>query len=272
MGKTAACYFFMQEKNFFPTVTLLPVKRVATSVITTIGGKSVELIDMPGVLDPGSIGGHEYIDFVRGLIKIKSGFHVLCVVFSISNRLTTREHRQLKNLLCKYEHYLPYVVLLFTHGKMLGDTEDKRKSELRDMLEEVEEMTQILEKINNRYIILESVEPMEQGYHAYKSKELIGMIDTIFKQTGKPATNDFALSLAENHRKLKDIDETVLETELVERIKAAQEMMKKYKSDNFFPYLKYAIIIGGGILATLLPVNIRISASVIKSDENCVFQ
>ena len=272
MGKTAACCFFMQKKNFFPTVTLLPGKKAATSMIATIEGKGVELIDMPGFLDPGSIGGHEYIDFARGLIKIKSGFHVVCVVLSVFHRLTTREHRQLKNLLCKYEDYLPYVVLLFTHGKILGDTEDKRKSELKDMLEEVEEMTQILEKINNRYIILESVEPMEQGYHAYKSKELIGMIDTIFKQTGQPATNDFALSLAENHRKLKGIDETVLETELVERIKAAQEMMKKYKSDNFFPYLKYAIIIGGGILATLLPESLRISVSVVHNDENCVFQ
>ena len=62
---------------------------------------------------------------------------------------------------------------------------------------------QVLQKINYRYIILESDNPMEQGYHTKKSKELVKMIETIFKQAKKVATSKFASSFAENIKKIQ---------------------------------------------------------------------
>ena len=95
------------------------------------------------------------------------------------------------------------------------------------MIKEMKETTDfclVLEKINHRYIILESVNPMEQGYYTSKSKELIKMIETIFKQTKKPATNEVALAIAEQLKKT-EVDQQVLIKELADRIKIAVGMM-----------------------------------------------
>ena len=49
------------------------------------------------------------------------------------------EDKIFKNLLSTYKHYLPYVVLIFTHGKHLGGTEDEQKSIVAGMIKEVNE-------------------------------------------------------------------------------------------------------------------------------------
>lgn len=290
-GKSAVCNFFMQRNIFKVEHSFISVSKLESGV-ATIEGKCIELIETPGFFDASLIeGDDERLEFAKALINIKSGFHMIGVVLSVSKRIEKSEDKLLKDLLCRYEHYLPYVVLIFTHGKHLGDTDDKQKNAVRDMINEIKEdktstFYQVLEKINYRYIILECVRPMEKGYHASKSKELVKMIDTIFKETGKPATNKFALSIAE-YLKKGMVDQTKLEEELADKIKTAQEMMKKDNSknakegnSNFYEYLRYAIIIGGGVLASLFgpsPGQIEhgisaASGGIREVAEDCIFQ
>ena len=280
----------MQRNIFKVERSFLRVSRELESVVAIIEGKRIELVDTPGFFDASLIeGDSERLDFAKALINIRSGFHMLGVVFNISKRIEKSEDKLFEDLLCRYKHYLPYVVLIFTHGKHLGNTEDEQKKVVEDMIKELKEdktsnLFQLLEKVNYRYIILESVKPMEEGYHASKCKKLVEMIDKIFRETGKPATNEFALSIAEQLKKVK-VDQMTLEKELADRIKTAQEMMKKDKSknesnSNFYEYLKYAIIIGGGVLAGLFGpstglIEQGISAAggaVRAAAENCTFQ
>ena len=284
-GKSSACNFYMQKNFFKARRSLLSVTRKTESKVATVGGKRVELVDTPGFLDPSSVEeDDERLEFARGLIDIKCGFHMLGLVFNVTRRIEKADEKVLKNLLTRYKHYLPYIVLFFTRAKSLGDTEVEQKSVMKDLIEEIQatkisSLPQVLEKINHRYIILESVEEMGEGYHGKKSNELVKMIGTIFKQTGKPATNDFALSIAKNLKKVK-IDHNDLKKELAERIKVVQEMMKDTSkhtegSDKFYPYLKYAIINGGGLLAPLLPAPAGMGAAVAAGlviHEKCTFQ
>ena len=76
------------------------------------------------------------------------------------------------------------------------------------------------------------------------------MIETIFKQTKKPAFNKFASSFAENIKKY-DVDQQVLLKELAGRIKTASEAMTTAGSNDFFEFLLQAMIDGSGILATV---------------------
>ena len=263
-GKSEACNFFMQKQVFKAKRGFFPVSKETESGVATIGGKLIELVDTPGFLDPSSVEeDDERLRFARGLINMKCGFHMLGLVLNITKRVEKGEDKILKNLLSTYEHCLPYVVLIFTHGIGIGDTGDEQETVLEGMIKEIKgqetsSLNQVLKKINHRYIILESVNPMEEGYHAKKSKQLVEMIDTVFKQTRRPATNEFALSIAENLNKEK-IDQVALEKELADIIKVAQDMMRdnaEENNDNFFSYLKYAIMaIGTGILAKLVPKN-----------------
>ena len=267
----------MGKPTFETRNSFLSVSKKTESGVATIGGKHIELVDTPGLLDPCSVEhDSERLDFARGLISMTSGFHMLALVFNITKRVERGEDKIFNNLLCTYKHYLPYVVLIFTHGKHLGGTEDEQRSIVAGMIKEVNEkqknsnLNQLLKKINYRYIILESVKPMEKGYHAKKSKELVKMINTIFKQTGKPATNEFALSIAENLKRAK-VDQRKVEKELADRIKTAQEMAKKDESggSNFYTYLGYSILIGGGILATVMsgvvPAALTAAAAAAKA-------
>ena len=250
----------MQEQAHESRPSFLAVSQEAESGVATIGGKLIELVDTPGFLDPSSVEEEdERLEFARGLINMKCGFHMLGLVFNIAKRVEKGEDKVFANLLTTYDYCLPYVVLIFTHGKHLGDTEDEQKSIVAGMIKEIDEkqknsnLNQLLKKINHRYIILESVKPMEKGYHAKKSKELVEMIDTIFEQTKKPATNSLTLSIAENLKNAK-VDQKKVEKELADRIKTAQEMAKKDESggSNFYAYLGYSILIGGGILAAVM--------------------
>ena len=273
-GKSAACNFFMRKEAFASKCSFLSETKEMASGTATIEGKRIELVDTPGLLNPNSVeNDKERLEFAKGLIKIKSGFHVLGLVLNVCKRIEASEDRLFKNLLLRYKDYLPYVVLFFTHGKVLGKTDQEQKKSLKDMIKEVQtsRLYEVLVKINHRYIIMESVDTMEEGYYTKKSKELVEMIDIIFKQTRKPATNQFALSMTENLNKV-DVDEETLEKELADRIKTAQEMMKKDKSkteeetnDKFYTYLKYAMIIGGGTLAVLLPANATIATLAISA-------
>ena len=249
-GRSAACNFFMQKHVFDSK----PVTKVMESKVATIDGKRVELIDTPGLLDPTSVEkDDERLELAIALINMKCGFHVLGLVCNLTERIEVTEDKVFKNLLSTYEHYLPYTVVIFTHGKYLGDTEEEQKTKLQGMIKEIKKtsnLCQVLEKINYRYIILESVNPMEQGYHTKKSKEFIKMIETIFKQTKKPATNPFASSFAENIKK-HNVDQQVLIKELADRIKTAIEAMMAAKSSDFFKFLLQAMIDGSGILATV---------------------
>ena len=257
--------------------SFLSVSKKTESGVAIIEGKHIELVDTPGLLDPCSVEhDSERLDFARSLISMTSGFHMLGLVFNVTKRAERGEDKIFKNLLSTYKDYLPYVVLIFTHGKHLGDTEDKQKSVVAGMIKEVNEkqknsnLNQLLKKINHRYIILESVKPMGKGYHAKKSKELVEMIDTIFKQTKKPATNSLASSIAENLKKTK-VDQRKVEKELADRIKTAQAMAKKDESggSNFYAYLGYSILIGGGILAAsmsgVLPAALAAAATAAEA-------
>ena len=242
-GKSAACNFFMQK------CVLESRASVPESMVATIDGKCIELIDMPGFLDPISVvEDNKRLEFAKALINMKCGFHAIGLVLNATKRIDAAEDRMFKNLLSIYEHYLPYIVVIFTHGKLLGSTEEEQKTKLHHIIKEIKEkdktsnLCQVLEKINYRYMILECVEPMKQGYHASKSKELVKMIDTIFRETGKPATNDFALSIAENLNKV-EVDHQLIVKELAVRMK---EIADRYNAtlppryDFFTLLLHYA--------------------------------
>ena len=282
-GKSAACNFYMQNKIFESKRSFAPVTSTAPSGMAFIDGKHITLVDIPGFfLNPSSreIGNHERFVVAKGLIKMMSGFHMLGLVYNVTSRISGEVIQLFKNLLYKYEHYLPYTVLFFTHGRILGKTEEEQRTEVERMIKEVKGnqmlyFSQLLEKINHRYIILESVQTMEQGYHSNKLKELVTMIDNIFKENRKPATNDIALSMAENLMKIK-VDTQKLVKELAERIRIAQGIMRKEKDierNDFYAYLLSVIIFGGGTLAALLPQDPEhVGHYVLSTTGTCTFQ
>ena len=81
-GRNAACNFYYAEMCFDSRLT------VSESRVATIDGKCVELIDMPGFLDPTSVvGDKECLEFAKALINMKYGFHLLGLVLNVTKRI-----------------------------------------------------------------------------------------------------------------------------------------------------------------------------------------
>ena len=218
----------MQKNIFKSKRSFKPVTEEVASCVVTIEGQCIKLIDTPGLLDPCSIKTEEYLEFAKGLISIQSGFHAIGVVLNVCNNIEYDANLFI-NLLSTYKHYLPHIFIMFTHGIHLGKTNDEQNSALKEMLNDLPTSSylyQILKEINYRYLIIESVNNMEQGYHSCKSKELLEAVQTIFRQTGMPATNEFAsVTIAHN----LELPRNELEQKLTEGIKVAVEKSKKHK-------------------------------------------
>ena len=287
-GKSAACNFFMQKSVFKSRPSFQSVSKKLESEVAIIGGKQIKLIDTPGFLDPSLIKEeNDRLEFAESLILMKHGFHAIGLVVNVAKRITAEEDKMYENLLGIYKHYLPYVFVLFTHGKCLGDTEDKQRNAVEEMIKKLKEnktlkFFQVLEKINYRYIVLESMVPMEEGYNAKKSKELVEMINTIVKQNRKPAINDVAQSVAAG-LEILNVDEKILVKELADRIKISIEAMIIARSNDFFKFLLQSIISGDGLLSKLINIGLTVSkyvstaysfasSAVSSAKERCTFQ
>ena len=98
----------------------------------------------------------------------------------------------------------------------------------------------VLSKIDNRYILLESVEEMGEGYYEKKSQELLDILEAIINKNVNVyscAVNEFA----ENLRKL-DVDEQ----KLVEHLTVDLQTIKANSEPNMF-WRNLFLYIGGGL-------------------------
>ena len=228
-GKSSACNFFMQRPVFKATHSFERVTTEVASCVATIEGKHVQLVDTPGLLDPCSIEKEEEcLEFARALISIQCGFHAVGVVLNLDTNIERSQGNLFRNLMSRYKDYLPYIFLMFTHGKCYGETDYQQNLALKEMINNITKhpnICQILKQINYRYLVIESIDDMEKDYHSCKSRELLKTIEAIFELNGKPATNEFALFIAQNFKMSKD----KLETELTEGIKVATKKCKNHK-------------------------------------------
>ena len=86
-------------------------------------------------------------------------------------------------MLLATEEMLPYVFLVFTHAMTLGKTEKQQQQKLEETLKDKnkcpESLFSVLSKIDNRYILLESVNIMGEGYYEKKSQELLDILQAV---------------------------------------------------------------------------------------------
>ena len=180
----------MKQKVFAAEWTLKPVTTAPASCTSTVAGKSIAMIDMPGFLGSSLLKLDE--ESTKAITDIPNIINAICLVINIQNRITKEDVNLLDKLLTM-EETIPYVFLVFTHAKVLGNTDEEQKKAIENLLRNTQNcpkvVQSILRKINNRFMLLESVEPMEeQGYYDNKSHELLQILQEIRDQNKKPLT------------------------------------------------------------------------------------
>ena len=80
----------------------------------------------------------------------------------------------------------------FTNAKGLGKTEVEQVSQIQYNLAQPrcpESLKTLLNKVQQRYIVVESVDDMGDSYHATKMSQILQMVDSIKQCTPGPYTN-----------------------------------------------------------------------------------
>ena len=170
--------------NFSPG-TDIPVECVGM-----IGGRLTKFVDTPGLLDPNyiNISDFEYERLAKAILAVPNGIHALGVVIKIGDRTTSTDAKIYENLLAFIE-LTPYVFVIFSNANKLGKTHEEQHHNFQIMLSDVKTpkiLHKLLEKTNNRYMILESLLNNEGDYYDNKVDELMKIVDSIIDKQKKP--------------------------------------------------------------------------------------
>ena len=185
-GKRQTGNFFMKTDAFVPKFSLKPVTTAPTSSEGMIRGVNVKIIYARGFLD--STCTEESKELAEAIKAMPDGVDAVGFVINLQNGIKNGDIKLLETLLT-LKKMIPHTFIIFTHAKVLGKTEKEQEQKIKETLSNADECPDILHKalsnINNRFMLLESVEPMGEDYHERKSQQLLSFILEIICENNK---------------------------------------------------------------------------------------
>jgi len=175
-----------------------------TAGTATICGKTVKIIDTPGFFDGFTSTKDNFKELSRTLTFAKDGIHA--VVFVMNNRYTETCEKSIHQLLL-FKGVQPFLFVLLTHANNTGVTKAATDEYIQQTLSSPrcpQGLKDLMQKVGNRVIMVESVNSTAEDYHKTKSKELITMIEDMHKTNRyKIYTNSMLQHAAEVYEKAK---------------------------------------------------------------------
>ena len=213
-GKSALCNFLSCSNTAFEArCGFARVTEKSTAAIITIQGKRVKLIDTPGFCDDFETG-----DIDEALVIASFGVNGIGLVIHALALYDTNFSSDIEYL-SQFQDLWPYVFIIFTHARALGVTEEDQNKRLQSKFTKLrfpKVMKDLMQKVDNRYILVESIKPSDdpEDYYQRKTKELETMISSINEANGfKLYTNNSAKVLL--HKTMKEKDEAAEKLKMI---------------------------------------------------------
>ena len=199
-------------------------------------GKRVKLIDTPGFCDDYETEEEHMNEFGEAVVLASKGVNGIGLVISAKGRYGTNEKSTIDQL-SQFQELWPFMFIIFTHARSLGATEEDQNKQLQSNFTESrcpESLKVLMQKVNNRYILVESIKPSDnpEEYYQRKTKELEAMISSICEANGfQVYTNElFNITKAALDKAMKEKNEVAKELKMAR--KQADENIKKRMEDE----------------------------------------
>jgi len=185
-GKSAFCNFLSCSNTAFETGSgFASITDKSAAAIITLQGIRLKLIDTPGFCDDYDDEDEHMKEFGEALILASKGVNAIGLVISAKSRYTTNEKTTIDKL-SQFQELWPFMFIIFTHANCLGVSEEDQKKTLQSNFEAKRcpaALNELMQKVSNRYILVESVKPSgdPEAYYQAKTKELYDMITAIHK-------------------------------------------------------------------------------------------
>ena len=143
-------------------------------------GKKIKLIDTPGFCDDHETEEEHMQEFGQALVLASKGVNAIGLVISAKARYTNNEANTIEYM-TEFPDMWPYMFIIFSNAGSLGKTEQERDMQLKELLKQErcpKSLIQLLDKVKNRYILVESVQKSSdpEAYYKVKAEEMHKMI------------------------------------------------------------------------------------------------
>ena len=218
-GKTSFCNFLSKSKCFKTGIGMdaidpkfsthapqivnvdvrIPNKSIRTlSLLDTPGHLSTSLLHLDGEILKESEDSTTLGHYRHALILAKDGIHAILIVMEAGSRVGISEEFRMFKLIKSLDLWQRCIVL-FTYGNRLGSNDDERYSNFHKKLDSgsiIAVFKETVKLVNNRFIIVESVDPQINPDSYYKSKldELVSTVELVYDKCGLFATEEFRLA------------------------------------------------------------------------------
>ena len=156
----------------------------------------------------------------EALFLARKGVNAVGLAISAGTRYTKGNTTVINEISEISNNLWPFTFIIFTNADSLGSTEEERHEMLKKNLSADRcpaSLSKLLKNLEHRYILLDSTSESEE-YHRLKIKELMEMINKIYKKNKKLYTNEL-------FTKAKVLEEKILNEK--------EELKKKQKMASF---------------------------------------
>ena len=227
-GKSTFCNFLCCSDAFEANCGFASVTSKSAAATITMQGKRIKLIDTPGFCDDHETEEQHMQEFGQSLVLASKGVNAIGLVISAKDRYTTNETNTIEYM-TEFRDMWPYMFIIFSNAGSLGTTEQERDIQLKENFKQPrcpKSLLQLLDKVKNRYILVESVKKSSdpETYYKTKTEEMFKMITKLDE-----ANNHFLYTNALFRRTKEMIDKLIKEKEEAE--KTLHRVVKKAKVD-----------------------------------------
>ncbi|XP_067271450.1 GTPase IMAP family member 9-like [Pseudorasbora parva] len=175
VGKSAAGNTILGQKEFRSELNTISVTSECSDAQATVSGRSVSVVDTPGLFDTQINHEELMIEIVRSVYISSPGPHAFLVVFPLIMRFTEHEQQipQIIEMMFGKE-VVKYSIILFTHGDQL----DRESAE--ELIEENEALRHLVQECGGRYHVFNNRDQNNRE----QVNDLLQKIDTTIEQNG----------------------------------------------------------------------------------------
>ena len=190
MGKSSACNFLFGEDKFEVDDGLLAVTSKSDTQYTVLNDRKVQIIDTPGFCEADVGGGESFTELYKAIIYAKFGIHAIALVINVSQRFTSSQVTFLKDIET-FGGLWSFVFVVFSGARKYGPTDTEQREKVLNLYHNPkcpEEFKALLDKVDKRFIMLESTDK-SHAYRNAKIAEFLQMVDGIYSKNQKLYSN-----------------------------------------------------------------------------------